>query len=37
VAFELVEREDGVIGWLVVHSSLDGREQHEGHAESRSG
>ncbi len=24
-----VEREDGSIGWLVVHHSLDGREQRE--------
>ena len=26
---EPVEGEDGSIGWLVVHHSLDGREQHE--------
>jgi hypothetical protein len=24
-----VTREDGSVGWLVVHSSLDGREKHE--------
>jgi hypothetical protein len=24
-----VEREDGSIGWLTVHHSLDGRERHE--------
>jgi len=27
---EPVEREDGSFGWLHVHHSLDGREQHEG-------
>jgi hypothetical protein len=27
---EPVERDDGSIGWLVVHHSLDGREQREG-------
>lgn len=26
---EPVERPDGSIGWIVVHHSLDGREQHE--------
>lgn len=26
---DAVKREDGSIGWLVVHHSLDGREQHE--------
>ena len=26
---EPVERGDGTIGWLIVHHSLDGREQHE--------
>lgn len=26
---EPVEREDGSVGWLVVHHSLDGREAHE--------
>lgn len=26
---ERVEREDGSDGWVVVHHSLDGREQHE--------
>lgn len=26
---ELVDRSDGSFGWLVVHNSLDGREQHE--------
>lgn len=26
---EPVKRDDGSIGWLVVHHSLDGREQHE--------
>lgn len=25
-----VERADGSIGWLIVHHSLDGREQAEG-------
>lgn len=24
-----VEADDGSIGWIVVHSSLDGRELHE--------
>lgn len=24
-----VQRDDGSYGWLVVHHSLDGREQHE--------
>lgn len=24
-----VERDDGSIGWVLVHHSLDGREQHE--------
>jgi hypothetical protein len=24
-----VEREDGSIGWVVLHHSLDGREHHE--------
>lgn len=24
-----VERDDGSIGWLMVHNSLDGREQDE--------
>ncbi len=23
------KREDGSMGWLIVHHSLDGREQHE--------
>lgn len=26
---EPVERDDGSFGWVVVHHSLDGREQHE--------
>lgn len=26
---EPVPRDDGSIGWLVAHHSLDGREQHE--------
>ncbi len=26
---EAVPREDGSMGWLVVHASLDGRELHE--------
>lgn len=26
---EPVERDDGTIGWLHVHASLDGREQSE--------
>ena len=26
---EPVERDDGSIGWVVTHHSLDGREQHE--------
>lgn len=26
---EPVERDDGSFGWLIVHHSLDGREQHE--------
>lgn len=26
---EPVKRDDGSMGWLVVHHSLDGREQHE--------
>lgn len=26
---EPVPRDDGSIGWLVTHHSLDGREQHE--------
>ena len=26
---EPVEREDGYMGWLVVHHSLDGREANE--------
>lgn len=26
---EPVEREDGSMGWLVKHHSLDGRETHE--------
>ncbi|HEY5834998.1 hypothetical protein [Streptomyces sp.] len=25
-----VERDDGSIAWLIVHNSLDGREQREG-------
>ncbi|MFJ6729352.1 hypothetical protein ACIQPQ_31070 [Streptomyces sp. NPDC091281] len=24
-----VKREDGSVGWVVVHNSLDGRELHE--------
>jgi hypothetical protein len=24
-----VERDDGSMGWLIVHASLDGRELHE--------
>ena len=24
-----VERDDGSMGWLVVHNALDGREHHE--------
>lgn len=24
-----VEREDGSMGWVLVHHSLDGREHHE--------
>lgn len=27
---EPVERDDGSMGWLVKHHSLDGREKHEG-------
>lgn len=26
---EPVQRDDGSYGWLIVHHSLDGREQHE--------
>jgi hypothetical protein len=26
---EPVDRDDGSIGWLYIHHSLDGREQHE--------
>lgn len=26
---EPVPRGDGSMGWLIVHNSLDGREQHE--------
>ena len=26
---EPIRREDGSIGWLYTHHSLDGREQHE--------
>jgi len=26
---EMVKRDDGSVGWLVVHNSLDGREQRE--------
>ena len=29
---EAVDRPDGSFGWLVVHHSLDGREQEENHA-----
>lgn len=25
-----IKRDDGSVGWLIVHHSLDGREQHEG-------
>lgn len=25
-----VKREDGSVGWLLVHNSLDGREKREG-------
>ncbi|GAA1082814.1 hypothetical protein GCM10009665_80430 [Kitasatospora nipponensis] len=25
-----VERDDGSVGWLIVHHSLDGRERREG-------
>ena len=28
-ATEPVERDDGTIAWIVIHHSLDGREQHE--------
>lgn len=28
-AIQPVKREDGSVGWLTVHHSLDGREQHE--------
>lgn len=28
-AVQAVARDDGSTGWLVVHNSLDGREQHE--------
>lgn len=28
-ATEPVPRDDGTIGWLVTHHSLDGREAHE--------
>jgi hypothetical protein len=28
-AIQPVKREDGTVGWLTVHHSLDGREQHE--------
>lgn len=28
-AIQPVKREDGSTGWLTVHHSLDGREQHE--------
>jgi hypothetical protein len=28
-AIQPVKRDDGSIGWLTVHHSLDGREQHE--------
>lgn len=28
-AYELVQGEDGDSGWLIVHHSLDGREQDE--------
>jgi len=24
-----VKHEDGSVGWLIAHNSLDGREQHE--------
>lgn len=30
---EPVERDDGSLGWLVTHHSLDGREQHEAPAQ----
>ena len=26
---EAVERDDGSMGWMVTHHSLDGREHHE--------
>ena len=26
---EAVKRDDGSVGWLITHHSLDGREQHE--------
>lgn len=26
---EPVERKDGSYGWLIIHHSLDGRENHE--------
>lgn len=26
---EPVSRDDGTIGWLIIHHSLDGREHHE--------
>jgi hypothetical protein len=29
---EPAKREDGSIGWLIVHHSLDGRERREGGA-----
>ncbi|MEU0236795.1 hypothetical protein ABZ234_03825 [Nocardiopsis sp. NPDC006198] len=25
----LIKREDGSIGWVITHNSLDGREAHE--------
>ena len=28
-AIQPVKRDDGSVGWLTVHHSLDGREQHE--------
>lgn len=27
-----VKRDDGSVGWLIIHHSLDGRELHEGQA-----
>ncbi|NED75396.1 hypothetical protein G3I51_24340 [Streptomyces sp. SID9944] len=32
-----VTREDGSVGWLLVHYSLDGREQADGSAAGRVG